>query len=198
LNHSVFSLNHPFSLTQNVSEWTVMFQLVLSDMLRKHLEQIALSYPASKEKQPIIHDAKESRMFQIHNYNRSAHADDIHLFHGREIRQVPSSSGGMGFLLHLSLSENDPEGWTDEEVKGYDGWGHDSGRVWRKGDRLIQEGFSDFQKKFGSKAFALHHRFYLHYDTDSRMWLSAEDGCEGTPAKGGVATRIAALIGLGS
>jgi hypothetical protein len=175
----------------------VIFQLVLSDKLRNYLEEISLSYPAFKENQPIIHDAKQSRMLQIPGYNQSAFADNIHLFHGREIRQVPHASGGMGFVLHLSHNQNDPDGWTDEEVKGYDGWGHDSGRVWRQGPRLVGEGFSNFQKKFGPKAFSLHHRFYLHYDADSRIWLSAEDGCEGSPAEGGVANRIAALMGLG-
>ena len=26
-------------------------------------------------------------------------------------------------------------------------------------------------------------RFYLHFDKKNRLWLSAEDGCEGTPAQ---------------
>lgn len=175
-----------------------MFQLDLSNKLRNYLEEISSSYPTTTEKQPVVHDATQSRMFQTPAYTQSAFADNVRLFHGREVRQVPNASGGMGFVLHLSHSEDDPEGWTNEEVKGYDGWGHDSGRVWREGDRLVDEGFSDFQKKFGPKAFSLHHRFYLHYDGMNRMWLSAEDGCEGTPAEGGVANRIAALMGLGS
>jgi hypothetical protein len=74
------------------------------------------------------------------------------------------------------------EGWTQPEVAGYDGWGHDSKRTWRKGDRLESEGFKSFRSKFGAAAFALHHRFYLHFDRANRLWLSAEDGCEGTPA----------------
>ncbi|KAL3917600.1 MAG: hypothetical protein SGARI_007669 [Bacillariaceae sp.] len=137
-------------------------------------------------------------MFQTPNYCQSADADNIRLFQGREIRQVPNASGGMNFVLQLSHSEEDPQGWTAEEVKGYDGWGHDSGRVWRQGDQLVNEGFKDFQETFGPKAFGLHHRFYLHFDSENRMWLAAEDGCEGTPAEGGVASRIAALMGLGS
>jgi hypothetical protein len=89
----------------------------------------------------------------------------------------------MGFVLHLSLAnEQDPEGWTLREIAGYDGWGHDSGRDWRKGDRLEQEGFTSFRETFGPQSFALHHRFYLHWDSFNRLWLSAEDGCEGTPA----------------
>ena len=35
----------------------------------------------------------------------------------------------------------------------------------------------------GEKAFTLHHRFYLHLDRSNQLWLSAEDGCEGRPAK---------------
>ena len=175
----------------------VMFQLVLSDKLRDYLGKVAAS-ENQLELQPVVHDAKQARMFQIPDYKQSAFADNIHLFHGREIRQVPNASGGMNFVLQLSHSEDDPQGWTTEEVKGYDGWGHDSGRVWRQGDRLVEEGFKDFQERFGPKAFALHHRFYLHFDSENRMWLSAEDGCEGIPAEGGVASRIAALMGLGS
>ena len=98
----------------------------------------------------------------------------------RQVREVPDATGGMGFALHLSLANgDDPEGWTSDELAGYDGWGHDSGRVWRKGDRLEAEGFETFRSKFGQDAFTLHHRFYLHFDRQDRLWLSAEDGCEG-------------------
>ena len=51
-----------------------------------------------------------------------------------------------------------------------------------QGERLEQEGFEGFRSTFGREAFALHHRFYLHLDGANRIWLSAEDGCEGTPA----------------
>lgn len=175
----------------------MMFQLVLSEKLKAHLEEVA----ASGGNQPVVFDASHPRMHQISDYSQSAAADNIRIFHGREIRQVPHATGGMGFVLQLSHSdEDDPEGWTSEEVKGYDGWGHDSGRVWRNGDRLEKEGFTDFRSRFGPKSFALHHRFYLHYDRGNSMWLSAEDGCEGTPAPdtGGVVNRLAALMGLGA
>ena len=66
-----------------------------------------------------------------------------------------------------------------QEIAGYDGWGHDQGRVWRTGDVLQSEGFDSFKSKFGPEAFTLHHRFYLHLDRANRFWLSAEDGCEG-------------------
>ncbi len=177
----------------------MMFQLVLSEKLKAHLEGIAAD--DDSQQQPVIFDASKPRMEHIPGYKLDADADNIRVFHGREIRQVPNANGGMGFVLQLSHSEEDGEGWTSAEVEGYDGWAHDSGRVWRKGDRLEAEGFGDFRKRFGPKSFALHHRFYLHYDRGDAMWLSAEDGCEGTPAPSSgnsVANRIAALMGLGA
>ena len=71
---------------------------------------------------------------------------------------------------------------TAQEISCYDGWGHDVSRVWRDGARLESEGFTGFRSKFGEKSFTLNHRFYLHLDAENRLWLSAEDGCEGTPA----------------
>ena len=41
------------------------------------------------------------------------------------------------------------------------------------------EGVAGFREKFGAKAFGLHHRFFWHLDSKRRLWLSAEDGCEG-------------------
>ena len=92
-------------------------------------------------------------------YSQDANADNVQIFHGREIRQVPHAAGGMGFVLQLSMAKDDPEGWTPEEVNEYDGWGHDSGRNWRNVDRWEQEGFKDVKNKFGDRAFGLHHRF---------------------------------------
>ena len=156
----------------------MMFQLVLSDKLRDHLQNVA----EKQDKQPMIYDASNFRMFQIPNYKKNDFADNITLFHGREIRKAENAEGGMGMVFHLSLANgNDPEGWTKEEIKGYDGWGVDRGRVWRNGQRLEEEGFSGFREKFGKDSFALHHRCYLHYDQGNMIWLSAEDGCEGTP-----------------
>ena len=40
-----------------------------------------------------------------------------------------------------------------------------------------------FDRKFGERAYTLHHRFYLHLGHDDNLWLSAEDGCEGQVAK---------------
>eukprot|EP00978_Attheya_sp_CCMP212_P008590 scaffold20212_cov54-Attheya_sp.AAC.1 len=171
----------------------MLFQLVLSEKLRNHLASEAAK-GVKDAGQPTIFDASKSRMFQVPDYSKVASADNVRIFHGREIRQVPSATGGMGFVLQLSLaSGDDPEGWTPEEVKGYDGWGHDSGRTWRKGERLETEGFKNFRKQFGESSFALHHRCYLHFDDASRMWLSAEDGCEGTPDS----SPLSDLLGLG-
>jgi len=159
----------------------MMFQLSLSEKLRDHMEKVAKD--ENDHRQPVIFDSSKSRMSNIEGYEKSSYADNISIFHGRELRQIPGAEGGMGFVLQLSLSnENDPEGWTREEISTYDGWGHDSSRTWRKADRYEREGLTSFKSKFGDNAFGLNHRFYLHFDSNNRMWLSAEDGCEGTPA----------------
>lgn len=201
----------------------MMFQLVLTDKLRKHLQTVA----GSGESQPVVFDADTLRMSNMGGYEKSAFADNRRLFHGREVRQVPQAEGGMGFVLQLSFAgpdeDKDAEGWTGtyddvsishlhahtrtnrqfvmltshhvrhrlctpsdgmpaQEIAGYDGWAHDTGRVWRDGQRLENEGCAGFRGKFGAKAFTLNHRFYLHLDEKDRLWLAAEDGCEGTPA----------------
>jgi len=184
-----------------------MFQLVLSDKLREHLVNVAAS-EEEEQQQPLVFDASKPRMFHIPDYTKNGLADNTRLFHGREIRKVPNAAGGMGFVLHLSLAspsdgknsltENDPEGWTEQEVEGYDGWGHDVGRIWRTGEKLEEEGVVGFREKFGKDSFGLHHRFYLHLDGRDRLWLSAEDGCEGTPAgKHSIMKDLSNMLGLG-
>ena len=163
----------------------MMFQLVLSDALRSHLllSSRMTEKDSANSSGVKVADAKKYRMHQLEGYEQSAKADNLGIFHGREIRRVPWAAGGMGFVLHLSLAnEQDQEGWTPGEIAGYDGWGHDSGRDWRTAERLEQEGIKNFREKFGPQSFSLHHRFYLHWDSLNRVWLSAEDGCEGTPA----------------
>lgn len=161
----------------------MMFQLVLSDKLKNHLENVAAK-GVSNPSQPHIFDKSKRRMFDLPNYSKNAEADNMQTFHGRELRQIPDAAGGMGFVLQLSLANDaDPQGWTSAEIGEYDGWGHDVGRNWRKADIYEAEGFHGFNKRFGQKAFGLHHRFYLHLDSANRMWLSAEDGCEGTPSQ---------------
>lgn len=159
----------------------MMFQLSLSDKLRNHLVNVANENDETR--QPIIFDSSNLRMSNLKGYAKNSEADNIRIFHGRELRQVPNAVGGMGFVLQLSLAnDKDPEGWSSEEIKTYDGWGHDSGRTWRNADRYEKEGFKTFKNTYGPAAFGLNHRFYLHLDSSNRMWLSAEDGCEGTPA----------------
>ena len=41
------------------------------------------------------------------------------------------------------------------------------------------EGWANFKETYGDKAFGLNHRCYWHLDSQSKLWLSAEDGCEG-------------------
>jgi len=147
----------------------MMFQLVLSDKLRQEM----------LSKDPVVYDASMARMMSIPNYRQSSDADDVNVFYGREVRKVPNATGGMGFVLQLVSSKEDPEGWTTQEVAEYNGWAHDSGRKWRKSADHALEGNEAYSGRFGSNAFGLHHRFYWHLDARNNLWLSAEDGCEG-------------------
>ena len=88
----------------------MMFQLCLTDALRTHLSNVAGSGGGG---QPVVCDATTNRMAKMAGYEKSAFADNMKLFHGREIRKVPTAEGGMGFVLQLSLAGGgDPEGWT--------------------------------------------------------------------------------------
>jgi hypothetical protein len=203
--------------------------------------------------QPHVHGTHVDRMSKMQGYQRCAAADNVAVFHGREVRQVTqqewrkhaailqplrravtgllftltleaaqvtAASGGMGFVLHLSLANAaDAEGWTEQEMSEYDGWGHDSSRRWRKASQLQKERsliwcfycaaltsntgrvFSFLvQVRAGSvrrrlllqnsrrnfnicNRYTLHHRFYFHTDSNSMLWLAAEDGCEGVGPK---------------
>lgn len=160
----------------------MLFQLVLSPALRAVLSDVAAGGSGDRA-QPVVYDPSIEKMHRLPGYQKDASADGINIFHGREVRSVPWAAGGMNFVLHLSDHRgDDPEGWTPQEVSGYDGWGHDGGRTWRNGQRLQAEGFTSFRGKFGTAAYALHHRFYLHLDSLDRLWLAAEDGCEGFPS----------------
>jgi hypothetical protein len=158
---------------------SIMFELALSPKLKEFLQDIG----QQKREEVVIFDASKDRLMLTPGYTKSANADNVRIFHGREIRKVDNAAGGMGCVLHLSLADSpdDLEGWTREEVADYNGWTHDSRRPWRKGLQLEKEGFEGFTKRFGKDAFALHHRFYLHLDSRGQMWLAAEDGCEGEP-----------------
>ena len=158
----------------------MMFQLVLTDKLRSHLAQTAQD--DKNGNQPVVWSAENRRMAMLPSYSQDASADNVSIFHGREVRRVPNAAGGRGFVLQLSFAGEDPEGWTSQEIEEYSGWLSDQQRRWRAGDLLESEGVTGFKDKFGPEAFTLHHRFYLHLDGGNRLWLSAEDGCEGTPA----------------
>eukprot|EP00581_Thalassiosira_minuscula_P007716 CAMPEP_0183709800 /NCGR_PEP_ID=MMETSP0737-20130205/5771_1 /TAXON_ID=385413 /ORGANISM="Thalassiosira miniscula, Strain CCMP1093" /LENGTH=260 /DNA_ID=CAMNT_0025937995 /DNA_START=161 /DNA_END=943 /DNA_ORIENTATION=+ len=185
----------------------MMFQLVLSEKLKSHLNTVASNM---ENDQPTLHPASQPLMNRIPNYQKSSFADNISIFHGRELRKIPTANGGMGFVLQLSYADPsganttiddsnvagkgadvawsgaaiDPEGWSAQEIATYDGWRSDQFRQWRNGPMYESEGFGTFSERFGKDAFGLNHRFYLHLDNQNRMWLSAEDGCEGTPSEG--------------
>jgi hypothetical protein len=189
---SIYSLS-PLQMHDNISSG-MMFQLVLTDKLKSHLQKVSTSQPD----RPIMHPASQPLMNRIPDYYKSSYADNIGLFHGREIRRVPNANGGMGFVLQLSYADPttfsnkesndgkavDPQGWSSEEITTYDGWRGDTYRKWRNAATYVDEGFDSFSSQFGNEAYGLNHRFYLHLDNQNRMWLSAEDGCEGTPKDG--------------
>jgi len=158
----------------------LLFQLQLSAKLREHLAAVAAA-PSSS--QPVVFEAQFDRLAKTPGYQRSACADNLSIFHGREVRQAAGAKGGQGCVLQLCLAgdDADPEGWTRAEIADYNGWGHDGGRPWRRGPQLEQEGFREYRQKFGGQAYGLHHRFYLHLDRRGQIWLAAEDGCEGEP-----------------
>jgi len=177
----------------------MMFQLMLSNTLRDYLVKVAgnTTTEQQQQQQPVVFDSSKSRMFQVPDYSKSADADNVRIFHGRELRKIPDVAGGFGFVLHLSMAnEDDPEGWSKEEISTYDGWGSDVGRQWRKANDYESEGFVGFKEKFGTEAFGLNHRFYLHFDSANRMWLSAEDGCEGVPAQSNPLRRMQRMFGF--
>jgi hypothetical protein len=163
----------------------MMFQLCLSDALRARLAAAAAGGDGAPA--PVaVHAAEYKRMQMLPKYGQSADADSAVIFHGREVRQVPTAAGGMAFVLHLSdTDENDPEGWSPQEREDYNGWGHDSNRPWRKLSQWEAEGVAGFREKFGDAAYGLHHRFFLHLDKQNKFWLSAEDGCEGFASSAG-------------
>jgi len=119
----------------------MMFQFVLSDKLRERLAILAQGNVDSL----VVHAANFKRMQSTPNYSKSSTADNHTYFHGREIRKAKGAAGGLGFVLHLSDTENDPEGWTSQERKDYNGWGHDSGRPWRKLKQWETEGVKGFK-----------------------------------------------------
>ena len=149
----------------------MLFQLVLSEKLRADLAETTTP--------PVVYDASYNFMHTIPAYSKSASADEVIVFHGREVRKVKDASGGMGFVLQLTSSKDDPEGWSAQEIDEYNGWNHDSGRHWRKAADYASEGNASYGQKFGSTAYGLQHRFYWRLDQQNGLWLSAEDGCEG-------------------
>ena len=157
----------------------MMFQLVLSEKLRSDLIVKASTYASSPKSDVILHDASCTVMSRIPNYRQTAEADEVGVFHGREVRKVVGAAGGMGFVLQLTSSNDDPEGWSAAEIQEYNGWMHDTGRNWRKAGDHAKEGNELYGTKFGSSAFGLQHRCYWHLDRENGLWLSAEDGCEG-------------------
>ena len=170
---------------------SLLFQLKLSKKLREHLGNIAKQTSSGQQRlsEPQVFSCY--RMSSMPGYSQSNFADNCTVFHGREVRNALGAKGGQGCVLHLSLASQgakessqgdaDPEGWTQAELKDYNGWATDSKRHWRPAGEQKTDGFSEYENMFGAGAYGLHHRFFLHWDKRNVMWLSAEDGCEGEP-----------------
>ena len=62
-----------------------MFQLVLSEKLRSHLANVAAK--GIDQQQPVVFDAATNRMARMPGYRQDAKADNVKVFHGREVRQ---------------------------------------------------------------------------------------------------------------
>mmetsp|Transcript_9566 Transcript_9566/g.22337 ORF Transcript_9566/g.22337 Transcript_9566/m.22337 type:complete len:200 (+) Transcript_9566:334-933(+) len=196
----------------------MLFQLVLTDRLKSHLQRVASEKDG--DDQPVIHPASQPLMNRIPEYRKSSFADNKTIFHGRELRKIPKANGGMGFVLQLSYADEadveelgqqsagkgadgswsgeavDPQGWSAQEIATYDGWRGDSFRQWRNAKMYNDEGWDCVAEMNSEEMFGLNHRFYLHYDDRGRMWLSAEDGCEGTPSEGsgGLLGRLGGML----
>ena len=149
----------------------MMFQLVLTDALVDKLK-------GPDAPNVVIHDAATRRMSQVPGYDKSNYADDATFFHGREVRKVPNAAGGMNFVLQLSAVE-DKDGWVAGKETATTAGARLVPRLARRqaprgrGRRGVPGGGT------GRTRFTLNHRFYLHLDNTNRLWLSAEDGCEG-------------------
>ena len=76
----------------------MLFQLVLTDKLRAHLADVAQGGRADA-RQPFIFDASTTRMAKMPEYSQTAAADNVMLFHGREVRQAVGAAGGMRYVL---------------------------------------------------------------------------------------------------
>ena len=58
----------------------MLFQLVLTDRLKSHLQSVALEKDGD---QPVIHPASQPLMNWIPEYRKSSFADNKTIFHGR-------------------------------------------------------------------------------------------------------------------
>ena len=59
----------------------MLFQLVLSDRLKSHLQSVASEKDG--DDQPVIHPASHPLMNRIPEYRKSSFADNKTIFHGR-------------------------------------------------------------------------------------------------------------------
>ncbi|KAH8062598.1 hypothetical protein JL722_3520 [Aureococcus anophagefferens] len=146
----------------------MLFQLVLSDALRSRLLEAAEQPEAE---QPEVYDAATNRMAKMPGYAKNADADNVRLFHGREVRNVPTAAGGMNFVLHLSLANGeDAEGWSRRRSPATTAGATTGTRGARARPSRPRAAASPSSAR---RRFTLHHRFW-HLDRTNQLWLSAE------------------------
>jgi len=166
-----------------------VYQLHLSDALQDHLQQAV----AGNVKAPQLLDMSHPLITKkgnkrIQDYAGGwSKADNVQLFHGREIVKVPLAKGGMQQVLQLCLAGDDPMDWSPEECDSYDaGYTDRRYRKWKSAEDYYNEGVP-LAEIYGPDAYALHHRFYFHKDVNNCLILSAEqDGMKGVPTFNGL------------
>ena len=121
-------------------------------------------------------------------HSLDATADNVRVFHGREVRSVPWPPGGGGWRSTsaslASRAPDDPEGWTGERrwtsTPGGSQTGSAGGETGRSSSRKgSRRSASDSDPRRSPCTTGAH----LHVDDADEFWLSAEDGCEGVAQK---------------
>ena len=68
----------------------------MTEKLRDHLSRVG---KGDGGEQPTVFDASKPQMSDIPSYTKDSAADNVRIFHGREVRKVANAAGGMGFAL---------------------------------------------------------------------------------------------------
>ena len=167
---------------------------------RRRLRRPTSPRQAGTARSPWFCDATADRMAKVAGHRQGATADSARLFHGREARGA-TAAGGTGLMLLLSFAGRPARTLRSAARPGparQGAGGLDPARptsragAWGVGARqpahvarLERDRVPGEVRRGGLRP--AHHRFCMHLNRDSRLWLSAEphadDGCEGRPAR---------------